>query len=381
MQACRVLQRSFFREGDVVLLKSLEKNSRTSYLTARLSADGPALQTRSGLVNLTALIGESVRKVVYSANGKEKFLATLPSYLQYVIHRTRDAQPIYALDAAALVALTDLHVDDRDADQVHVLEAGTGHGALTISIAQVLHSANANLPVDAKRNALLHSMDIKPKHLKTGKANLRAFRNGLYEHDVSFTCNTPSQFLAENKTMLLDAVFFDMASPEDEVGSVAQHLKTNAPVAFFLPSVTQILPILDAVIENHVPLEYEQVVEFSPGMKGNLRAWKVKRAVLKNPKPDADAASSCNEVVKWVCRPEVGELTTGGGFVLIMRKKLIVSKQETDEEKDEKEEEKEPPQKQENKTAKPVDEGTFISKLIHRFFGPHRKNKLKKTNL
>ena len=143
-----------------------------------------------------------------------------------------------------MVSLLDIHVSPRDPTaerpaMLEILEAGTGHGGLTLHLARAIHAAN--LPLSRKkkhtvtsvqekntpsaksipdtrtsgtgletplaptfhitedsetrideselisdRQAVIHSLDISPSHLHHAKKLVEGFRHGQYTDDVEF---------------------------------------------------------------------------------------------------------------------------------------------------------------------------------------------------
>ncbi|KAK9238542.1 S-adenosyl-L-methionine-dependent methyltransferase [Lipomyces kononenkoae] len=326
-----------FRPGDVVLLRDVLRPS-LAVLSAplRVRADTedrpPSINTHRGEVRHAAILNAPPRSLVRSHTAGATFVATFPTLEEYVNFRRRKATPIYTFDAAAAVALADIHIDERENTLYEFLEAGTGHGSLTLAIARIIHAANANLDKNAPRKAILHSVDNNKDHAKYGIQNLREFRRGLYVDDVDFhTPTTPSEYLqsrfessrqhGELDTAFLSGAFLDLPSPEHELELVARCLKTDCPLVVFAPSITQIVDVLEAVRAKDIQLSMCKVVELLPGMGGSMREWDLRRATVRNP-PDQIGERDSPVREKWVCRPLVGERIVGGGFVAVFRKKL-----------------------------------------------------------
>ncbi|KAK9370478.1 S-adenosyl-L-methionine-dependent methyltransferase [Lipomyces kononenkoae] len=326
-----------FRPGDVVLLRDVLRPSLAILGgPLRLRADTedrpPSINTHRGEVRHAAILNAPPRSLVRSHTAGATFVATFPTLEEYINFRRRKATPIYAFDAAAAVALADIHIDERDSTVFEFLEAGTGHGSLTLAIARIIHAANANLDKNAPRKAILHSIDSNKEHSKYGIKNLREFRRGLYVDDVEFhTPSTPSEYLqsriestrqhGELDIPFLSGAFLDLPSPEYELDLIAQCLKTDCPLVVFAPSITQIVDVLEDVPAKDLQLSMCKVVELLPGMGGSMREWDLRRATIRQPQDQIRQGD--NDIrEKWVCRPLVGERIVGGGFVAIFRKKL-----------------------------------------------------------
>ncbi|KAL9094525.1 MAG: hypothetical protein Q9165_003084 [Trypethelium subeluteriae] len=150
---------------------------------------------------------------------------------------------IYPGDANLIVSLLDIHLPAPGEDQpqdgsLEILEAGTGHGALTLHLARAIHGANTSPPQipslaqaslktskkdlsieDSEENsgtsgeqnassnishldhqevrdsfnqwklsrrAILHTLDLSPKYSKHAERIVRNFRRGIYYGDVDF---------------------------------------------------------------------------------------------------------------------------------------------------------------------------------------------------
>ncbi|VVT53677.1 uncharacterized protein SAPINGB_P003694 [Magnusiomyces paraingens] len=387
-----------FQPGDIVLARHV------------LRPDRPILSTPLGVgkewtlgnssVPHESIIGQPVRTTVSpltkrGAETNQTFILTLPSLDEYTVHRKRQAQPIYPLDAAAIVSLADIHEDETGAcgygrvtgtardletsDEELVqglpaegktavtpivpikmrqyLEAGTGHGSLTLAISKAIHAANGDarrLGDLSLRGAVLHSIDRNASHSRTGRHNVRDFRNGMYYGDVEFhVSDSPEQWLAENEGewrargipeepaqgasaetpgSFLSGAFLDLPSPDTSVTAIAQRLIVDAPLVVFCPSVTQIQDIVEHIrVDESIDLTLANTVELMPGIAGgSMRAWDVRSAVIRQ----------TGEVAR-VCRPRVGTGVGGGGFVAVFRKlphqariKLRLMKEAKQESKD-----------------------------------------------
>jgi tRNA (adenine57-N1/adenine58-N1)-methyltransferase len=150
------------------------------------------------------------------------------------------------------VSLLDIHVDAssnpiRSEPPLEILEAGTGHGALTLHISRAIHAANPPIPRVAQifneeepedavylgesmedmdhtaaaswrdnRRAILHTLDISSKHSKHAKKIVEGFRDGIYAGNVDFHVGDVSDWIANQKATrkteepFLSHVFLDL---------------------------------------------------------------------------------------------------------------------------------------------------------------------------
>lgn len=301
-----------------------------------------------------------------------------------------------------IVSLLDLHPSKESEDQLRdrpleIFEAGTGHGALTLHLARAIHGANPAAPPipvmqerrdrihgpvpgtkdelhpnDAdsaeevfsqetkdqqtaweaylrKRRAVIHTLDISAVHSRHAQSVVRAFRNGLYYHNVDFHVGTISEYLssrlASTLEPFLEHTILDLPNPHSHFNNVAKALKPNGSLIVFAPSITQITTCVKLVRETRLPFVLESVLELGAGVGVGGREWDVRavkpRALLKaeaearrlsEENEEAQMSSSADtgrsnsqngeENAGWemVCRPKVGGRVSGGGFLGLWRR-------------------------------------------------------------
>ena len=217
-----------------------------------------------------------------------------------------------------------------------ILEAGTGHGALTLYLARAIHAANApqlegkadlgpteghgstcnepdiavegvshgNNNVDTRavgyergerlgnlykqfkdrRRAVIHTVDKSSKHSACGKALVEGFRQGMYAGDVEFHVGDVSNWIDEQilsrRSSLKDETFLshiilDMPSIQHHVRKAASVLHVNGSLMAFNPSISQIVAIVEVVKRQRLPLHLDCVLELGPNMTGG-REWDVR---------------------------------------------------------------------------------------------------------
>ena len=134
-----------FRTGDVVLIRSVLRPDQTA-LSDPLEPDASWRTKQFGTFLHNDFLDKDTRTTIVNDNGN-KYIVTHPTLEDYLINRRRQATPIYPFDASAIVVLADIHVDgtvdmSQDGEILHFLEAGTGHGSLTLAICKAIHAAN-----------------------------------------------------------------------------------------------------------------------------------------------------------------------------------------------------------------------------------------------
>lgn len=267
---------------------------------------------------------------------------------------------------------------------LEILEAGTGHGALTLHLSRAIHAANPPIPrspvyatseeeepEDAvylgesvadlqhsalaswrkHRRAVVHTLDISSKHSKHAQKIVGGFRDGMYAGNIDFHVGDVSAWIAAQKVTrqtdepFLTHVFLDLPNAEHHLANVAPVLHVNGMLAVFNPSITQIAECVETIREQRMPYLLDQVVELGAG---TIRQWDVRavrpRASLRKAESqdsleivsgddinstesqkarDDELAEDLEKLEeKWamVCRPKAGQLVVGGGFLGLWRR-------------------------------------------------------------
>lgn len=370
-----------FREGDLVLLRNTKDRGAPPILSRPLKF-GKRIESHKGTLFHDDIIGKRVRDVVATKTTKSNKAAT-----EFRIHELtledycrltkRFVTPIYAADANLIVSLLDLHPANTegsavDGHRLEILEAGTGHGALTLHLSRAIHAANGLLretesPTVAdgssleKRQAILHSIEISPKFSEHARDVVRGFRHGIYAQNVDFHVGNVSEWVKKASSdrdtrQFLSHAFLDLPMAERHLGAVADALRTDGTLIVFKPSITQIMTCATKVKDGGIPLDLESVIELGNNGGSGGREWDVRfvrpRASDKKadseeevlakvefseerqdvdeavePASDESSPTSPHEGSPWslVCRPKVGERITGGGFLGVWKKKRGVT--------------------------------------------------------
>ncbi|KAF1838717.1 hypothetical protein BDW02DRAFT_636148 [Decorospora gaudefroyi] len=321
------------------------------------------------MIDHADIIGKSSRQLVLSAKGTA-FRILEPSLAEYVKLTPRIVTPIYACDANLIVSLLDLHVDTpsiglNPEPPLEILEAGTGHGALTLHLSRAIHAANPPRPrtpayvssqgeeaeaneetenqdneetedqddedavylgesvsdlQDAAsetwkqdRRAIIHSLDIHSRHSKHAKKIVGDFRHGMYAGNVDFHVGDVSDWIAAQRTSrkteepFLSHVILDLPNADTHLANIATALHVNGLLGVFNPSITQIAACVDLIREQRLPYLLHQVVELGAA---TIREWDVRnvkpRASLKKPESQPPSESTSNPEAEHKARD--GEL-------------------------------------------------------------------------
>ncbi|KAL8950767.1 MAG: hypothetical protein Q9222_003222 [Ikaeria aurantiellina] len=226
--------------------------------------------------------------------------------------------------------------------EIEILEAGTGHGALTLHLARAIHAANAGqtLPLsyrnhalstilgrlasifpfarfgqDSRRDgsrtedgqsvtearfsdcrAIIHTVEASRKYSEHATKVINGFRKGMYTRDIRFYVNgvfewVDMQMRARGLAPFLSYALLDLPSSHTCVEKVASALRVDGKLVLFNPSVTQINSAVELVKTKRLPLQLDKVVEVGPSMTGG-RIWNVRHV-----KPRSSTRENDDEAV------------------------------------------------------------------------------------
>src|SRR5438067_13228449 len=130
-------------EGEVILL--IDKVGRRHRVRLRA---GERHSIHSGFIQHDDLIGRPEGTVVTTQLGA-RLLAVRPTFAEQVTGRRRQTQPIYPKDLGAIMMGADIHPG------AHVLEAGTGTGALTMAALRAVGPSGSVVSYEAREGFLV----------------------------------------------------------------------------------------------------------------------------------------------------------------------------------------------------------------------------------
>jgi len=314
---------------------------------------------------------------------KDGFLFRLQecSLDEYVRLSRRLVTPIYPADANLIVSLLDLHPEvydpERSEDEkLEILEAGTGHGGLTLHLSRAIHAGNPPAPKSipdedpettnarvaewkTSRQAILHTIDVSSQYSAHAQKTIRAFRRGQYLHNIDFHTGSVSDWVtsalsARDDRPFLSHAFLDLPNADMHIENVAKALKVDGFLIVFNPSITQINEAALKIKQEGIALDLDRFIELGVNGGSGGREWDVRpvkpraqqKAQIESksaPTEGESAEGSEEESIqdegkehaqesapaqnlddgKWhtVCRPKVGKGVVGGGFLGIFRKK------------------------------------------------------------
>lgn len=222
-------------------------------------------------------------------------------------------------------------MDDIQAP-LEILDAGTGHGSVTLHLARAIQAANPPVPnldpatsdlskkgasyelpggdssVDEdpaqvwhdwrrSRRAVVHSVEISPVYSKHAEHKVVAgFRRGLYSPHIDFHIANVNDWIDRQLNQrelepFLSYVFLDMPSCHRYLQKVVSAMKENALIAVFVPSITQIVHCVQEINSSALSLRMEKTLELGEGIS-NGRMWNVRLASKRARDPTEDSSTT-----------------------------------------------------------------------------------------
>jgi tRNA (adenine57-N1/adenine58-N1)-methyltransferase len=208
-------------EGDYILIYM---SQRKTYLV-KVEA-GKSFHTHKGFIKFDDLIKKEYGSTILSSLNVE-FIVLKPLLRDFVMKSVRKTQISYPKDIALIVVFSGIGPGS------HVVEAGTGAGALTTALAHFV-----------KPDGKVYSYEIREEFLKTAEKNLK--RAKLIDF-VELKNKDVTAGIDENG---VDAVILDLATPWLVVPHAYSALAPCGTVISFSPTIDQVVKTVEALKEN-----------------------------------------------------------------------------------------------------------------------------------
>ncbi len=210
------------QDGDLVQLVGLNHK----HFLLRLKT-GAEFQTHRGVLKHDDMISQSWGTQIFSHLGSPFFMLQ-PSLADLLRDIKRNTQILYPKDIGYILVTMGIGPGQ------HVLEAGTGSGALTSAFAYMVGPQGHVTTYEAREQ--MQAM---------ARSNLQML--GL-EDRVTMRLGDVSQGFEETG---IDALFLDLPNPFDYMDHVRAALKPGGYFGTILPTVNQVIKLLDALRRQH----------------------------------------------------------------------------------------------------------------------------------
>jgi tRNA (adenine57-N1/adenine58-N1)-methyltransferase len=220
--------------GEAVLLWE-EGKGRTFLVTLE---EGGVLHTHRGAIPHDELAGRPEGTEIVTSTG-HRFFAFRPRVAERMMKVRRRTQIVYPKDAGWLVFALDLFPGAR------VVEMGTGSGAFTVLLAQLVGPEGR-----------IYTFDRREDFLENALSNIA--RYGLLDRVEAQVLEAGAPFPVENA----DAVFLDLPDPWLAVPPAYATLASGRPIALIVPTAEQLKAVFQALEEaGFVALEAVEILE------------------------------------------------------------------------------------------------------------------------
>ncbi len=189
---------------------------------------GRQFHTHRGILEHDVLIGGPEGVVV--TLGSTPYLALRPLLSDYVLSMPRGAQVVYPKDAGQIVQLADVFPG------AHVVEAGVGSGALSLSLLRAVGEAGR-----------LSSYERRADFAEIAQRNVERFLGGPHPAWTVTVGDLQEALPASDVDRDVDRVVLDMLAPWEVVDAVAAALRPGGLVCCYVATTTQLSATVEAL--------------------------------------------------------------------------------------------------------------------------------------
>lgn len=186
---------------------------------------GKEWHTHKGWIVHDELIGLPEGSVVSTTAGL-KFTAFIPLLSDYVLSMPRGATIVYPKDAAMIIGVADVYPG------AHVLEAGVGSGALSLSILRAVGS-----------DGTLDSFERREDFAEIARSNVSNYFGSLPEQ-WSLSVGSVEDIVSDK---IYDRVILDMLAPWECVEMAARVLRPGGVFLAYVATTTQLSATAEAL--------------------------------------------------------------------------------------------------------------------------------------
>jgi len=208
-------------EGDVVLFLT-ERGKRHLVQVV----EGRRFHSEEGYVELSSVVGLPYGSSVRTNIGCTWFVL-FPKFVENLMKVPRVTQIVYPKDLGAIIVMADVHTGSR------VVEAGTGSGVLTASIASHVRPTGE-----------VYSYDVSEKNIAAARAQLA--RLGLLRY-VRLKQGDVTSRIDE---LDVDAVILDIPTPWLAVSKAHRSLSAGGILLSLSPTIEQVVETVETMNET-----------------------------------------------------------------------------------------------------------------------------------
>jgi len=187
---------------------------------------GAASDLRGGKISHDELLGGDEGGTVRSTRG-ERFLVVRPTLAEFVLEMPRGAQVIYPKDLGPILMLADVFPGAR------VLEAGTGSGALTMTLLRAVGPTGRVV-----------SYEIRDDFARTAERNVRRYLGPADRLEMKHQ-DVYEAVLPEDQP--LDRILLDVPEPWRVVAHAAAALVPGGILLAYVPTVPQAAQVVETL--------------------------------------------------------------------------------------------------------------------------------------
>jgi tRNA (adenine57-N1/adenine58-N1)-methyltransferase len=189
---------------------------------------GRQLHTHKGVLEHDLLLGGPEGVVVMI--GATPFLALRPLLSDFVLSMPRGAQVVYPKDAGQVVQMADIFPG------AHVVEAGVGSGALSMSLLRAVGDAGR-----------LSSYERRADFADIARSNVEAFFGGPHPAWSVTVGDLVDALPASEHDRDVDRVVLDMLAPWEVLDAVSAALRPGGVVCCYVATTTQLSTTVEAL--------------------------------------------------------------------------------------------------------------------------------------
>ena len=208
-----------FKSGDSVIL--YDKKERVYLIQIDTESQ---FESHLGNISHSDIIGLDEGAWIQTNNG-HWLSAFKPTKNEFIVNMDRIATVIYPKDSAAIINKANLKSGAR------VIEAGSGSGSLTISIAETIGP-----------DGHLYTYDLREDMSQKSQLNLKTILPN--SNNVTFKIGDVSHQIDEHE---VDAIILDLPEPWEVVNQALKALKYGGIIISFLPTIIQVSNYVDTL--------------------------------------------------------------------------------------------------------------------------------------